>query len=86
MEIDTGIVQKLFLAAREFIAKHLVLRGEATGGKVGVQDDSGLDEFAFAVRGEWFLQDGVTVMVVKYHELLATAGRGDRKTSGLVSA
>ena len=68
------------------IVDHLVLRGEAAGVKVRVQDVSGLDEFAFAVKGEWFRQDGVTVMVVQYHEVLATAGRGDRKTSGLVSA
>ena len=60
--------------------------GEAAGGKVGVQDVSGLYKFAFAARGEWFCQDGVTVMVVQDHEVLATEGRGDRKTSGLVSA
>ena len=51
-----------------------------------MQDVSGLDEFAFAVKGEWFRQDGVTVMVVQYHDVLATSGRGDRKTSDLVSA
>ena len=64
----------------------MVLRGEAAGGKLGVQDASGSDEFVFAVRGAWFCQDGVTVMVVQDHEVLATAGRGDRKTSGLASA
>ena len=64
----------------------MVLRGEATGGKVAVQDASGLDEFAFAARGEWFRQDGVAVMVVQDHEVLATVGRGDWKTSSLVSA
>ena len=56
------------------------------GGKVGVQDVSGSDEFAFAARGECFRQDGVTDMVVQDHEVLATSGRGDRETSGLVSA
>ena len=45
-----------------------------------------MDEFVFAVRGKWFRKDGVTVVVVQDHEVLATAGRGDRKTSGLVSA
>ena len=60
--------------------------GEATGGKVVVQDVSGLDEFAFAAIGEWFCLDGINVMVIQDHEVLATAGRGDRKTSGLVSA
>ena len=64
----------------------MVLRGKAVGRKVGVQDVSGSDEFAFAARGEWFRQDGVTVMVIQDHEVLDTAGRGDRKTSGLVSA
>ena len=38
-----------------------------------------MDEFAFAARGEWFRQDGVAVVVVQDHEVLATAGRGDRK-------
>ena len=51
-----------------------------------MQDAIGLDEFAFAVRGEWFHQYGVAVMVVQYHEVLATAGRGDRKMSSLVGA
>ena len=64
----------------------MVLRGEATGGKVGVQEASGSYEFAFSARGEWFRQDGAAVMVVEDHEVLAIAGRGDRKTSGLVSA
>ena len=64
----------------------MVLRGEAAGGKVGVQDASGSDEFAFAARGEWLRQDGVAFMVVQEHEVLATTGRGDRKTSSLVSA
>ena len=63
----------------------MVLRGEAAGGKVGVQDASGSDEFAFAARGDWFRHDSVAVMVVQDHEVLATAGRGDRKTSSLVS-
>ena len=65
---------------------HLVLGVKAAVGKVGVKDASGSDEFAFAARGEWFRQDGVTVMFVQGHEVLATAGRGDRKTYGLVSA
>ena len=56
------------------------------GGKVKVQDANGSDEFAFAAMGEWFRQNSVTVMVVRDHEVFATAGRGDRKTSGLVSA
>ena len=47
---------------------------------------SGSDEFAFVARGEWLRQDGVTIMVVQDYEILATAGRGDRKTSGMVSA
>ena len=64
----------------------MVLRVEAAGGKLGVQYASGSDEFAFAVRGEWFHQDGVTVMVVQDHEVIPTAGRGDSKTSGMVSA
>ena len=64
----------------------MVLRGEAAGGKLGVQDASGSNEFAFASRGEWLRQDGISVMVVQYHELIATAGRGERKTSSLVSA
>ena len=64
----------------------MVLRGEAAVGKVGVKDMSGSDEFVFAARVEWFLQDGVAVMVVQEHEVLATMERGDRKTSGLVSA
>ena len=51
-----------------------------------MQDVSGSDEFAFAVRGEWFRQDGVTVMVIQDHEVLATEGRGDREMFGLVSA
>ena len=68
------------------IVNHLVLRGEAAGGKVRVQDVSVSDEFLFAARGEWFRQDGVTVVVVQDHEVIATAGRGDGKTSGLVSA
>ena len=51
-----------------------------------MQDASGSDDSVFVARGEWFRQDGVTVMVVQDHEVLATAGRGDRKTSGLVSA
>ena len=38
---------------------------------------SGSDELAFAARGEWFRQDGVTVVVVQDHEVLATAGGGD---------
>ena len=59
------------------------MRGEAAGGKVGVQYASGLDEFALAGRGEWIRKDGVTVVVIK---VLATAGRGDRKMSSLVSA
>ena len=37
-----------------------------------MQDASGSDEFAFAARGEWFCQDGVAVMVVQDHEVLAT--------------
>ena len=37
-------------------------------------------------RGECFRQDGVTVMVVQDHEVFATLGRSDWKTSGLVSA
>ena len=44
------------------------------------------DEFAFAERGEWLRQDGISVMFVQDYEVLATAGRGDRKTSSLVSA
>ena len=51
-----------------------------------MQNASVSDEFAFAARGEWFRQDGVAVMIIQDHELLATAGRGDRKTSSLVSA
>ena len=86
LEINARIAQKCFETAGAFIVKHLVLRGEAAGGKVGVQDASGSDEFAFVTRGEWFRQDSVTVMVVQDHEVLATAGRVDRKTSGLVSA
>ena len=58
----------------------MVLRGKAVGRKVGVQDVSGSDEFAFAARGEWFRQDGITAMVVKDHEVLATVETGDRKT------
>ena len=64
----------------------MVLRGEAAGVKVEVQDVSGSDEFAFAARGEWFCQDGVAVTVVQDHEVLATAERGDWKTVRLVSA
>ena len=63
----------------------MLLRGEAAVGKVGVKDTSGSDEFVFTARGEWFHKDGITVMVVQDHEVLAPAGRGDRKTSGLVS-
>ena len=51
-----------------------------------MQDASGLDEFVFAARGEWLLHDDVAVMVVQDHEVLATVGRGDGKTSSLVSA
>ena len=54
LELNAGIAQKLFYAAGAFIVKHLVLGGEAAVGKVGVEDASGLDEFAFAARGEWF--------------------------------
>ena len=50
------------------------------------KEASGSDEFAFAVRGEWFRQDGVTVMVIQDHGVLATEGSGDRETCGLVSA
>ena len=64
----------------------MLLRGEAAGVKLGLQDASGSDEFAIAAVGEWFRQDGVTVMVIQDHEVLDTAGRGDRKKSGLVSA
>ena len=86
LEINAGIAQKLFQAARAFIVEHLVLRGEAAGGKLGVQDASGSDVFAFTAIGEWFRLDGVTLTVVQDHEVFATAGRGDRKTSCLVSA
>ena len=51
-----------------------------------MQDASGSDEFAFDERGEWLRQDGVAVMVVQDHEVLAAAGRGDGKTSSLVSS
>ena len=44
------------------------------------------NEFAFAARSEWFRQDGVAVMVVQDHEVLATAVKCDGKTSSLVSA
>ena len=64
----------------------MVLRSEAIVRNVGVQDASGSDEFAFAAGGEWFCQDGVAVMVVQDHEVLATVGRCDRKMSVLVSA
>ena len=64
----------------------MLLRGEAAGVKLGLQDASGSDEFAIAAVGEWFRQGGITVVVVKYHDVLATVGRDDRKTSGLVSA
>ena len=53
LEPYAGIAQKLFQAAGAFIVKHLVLGGEAAVGEVGVEDASGSDEFAFAVRGEW---------------------------------
>ena len=59
---------------------------EVAGGDIGVQDASGLDDFAFSARGEWLRQDGVAVMDVQDHEVLATAERGDGKTSSLVSA
>ena len=64
----------------------MVLRGEAVVGKVRAQDASGSDELAFTARGEWFRQDGVTVIVVQDYEVLATAVIGDSKTSGLVSS
>ena len=64
----------------------MVLRGEAAGGEIGVQDASGSNEFAFDVRGEWLCQDSVAVMVLQDHEVLATVGRGDGKMSSLVSA
>ena len=41
LEIDAGIAQKMFWAAGAFIVEHLVLRGEAAGRKVGLQDASG---------------------------------------------
>ena len=64
----------------------MALGGEVAFGKVGLYDASGLDEFAFAARGEWFDQDCITVVVVQDHEVLATAGRGDRKLSSQVRA
>ena len=55
LEPYAGIAQKRFEAGRSFIVNHLVLGGEAAVIYVGVEDDSGLDEFAFAARGEWLL-------------------------------
>ena len=43
----------MFQASGAFVIKHLVLGGEAAIGKVGVEDASGSDEFAFAARGKW---------------------------------
>ena len=51
-----------------------------------MQNASVSDDFAFAARGEWLSQDGVAIMVVQDHEVLATAGRGDGKTPIMVSA
>ena len=53
VEPYAGSVQKLFQTARALIVEHLVLGGEAAVGEVGVEDASGLDEFAFSARGEW---------------------------------
>ena len=53
LEIYAGIVQKSFEAAGAFIVQHLVLGGEPVVGKVGVEDASGSDEFAFVARSEW---------------------------------
>ena len=39
-----------------------------------------MDKFAFAARGEWFRQDGVTVVLVHDHEVLDTARSGDGKS------
>ena len=53
LELDTGIAQKSFEAARAFIVQHLVLGGEAAVGEVGVEDAGGSYEFAFITRVEW---------------------------------
>ena len=44
--------------------QHLVLRGEAAVGEVGVEDAGGSYESVFVTRGEWFGLDGVAVMVI----------------------
>ena len=53
LETYAGIVQKLFQAAGAFIVDHLLRGGGAAFGEVEVEDASGSDKFAFAVRGEW---------------------------------
>ena len=53
LEPYAEIAQKSVDAARAFIVEHLALGVEAAVGEVGVEDASGLDEFAFAALGEW---------------------------------
>ena len=55
LELDTGLEQKGFEAARAFIVQHLVLGGEDAVREVGVEDARGSYEFFFATRGEWLL-------------------------------
>ena len=55
LELDTGLEQKSFEAARAFIVQHLVLGGEDAVREVGVEDARGSYEFFFATRGEWLL-------------------------------
>ena len=62
------------------------MRGEAADGEIGVQYVIGSDEFPFSARGEWLFLYSIAVMVVQYHEVLATARRGDSKTYSLESA
>ena len=48
-----GIAQKSFDAAGAFIVQHLLLRGGAAVGEVGVEDARGSYEFSLVMRGEW---------------------------------
>ena len=84
LESDAGVSHELFEAGWALVVDHLKERRNTTVGEVSVEGGKRANEFVLAAQFEQLCDDGITVIVVDYHEVFSAATGSDGETTCLV--
>ena len=85
LKIDAFLAHEVFEGCWSLVFQHLEGWAETAFGQIGVQSRVYADKFVLAPRFHRLGKNGVAVVVIKDHDILAAATGGHWKTTSLIS-